>query len=218
MRGALDVHRELLARGVPHEMVRLRRPVLSADDLPASLDLPARSCVAVRCYVAGDCPDAATPATRATAVTTVTPGADGATGGRWVAAMVHAGVVPDPVALLDAVGARSLRAATGAEVNAVTDSAAGLVSPVGLPAEVALLADAALGEAEVLYCATGEGGVALGVRTHDLLRAVGPRVASLSGTPLTEAERAGWDGVVALADVIDLDARTVTRRARRGGR
>ncbi len=213
MRGALDVHRELLTRGVPHEMVRLRRPVLSADDLPASLDLPSTSCVAVRCYIAERRADHRGDRGADRFTTGEAP-----VGERLVAAMVHAGVVPDPAALLDAVGARALRAATASEVNAVTDSAAGLVSPVGLPASVTLLADAALGEAEVLYCATGEGGVALGVRTRDLLVAVAPRVASLSGTPISEAERAGWDGVVALADVIDLDRRAVSRRPRRGAR
>ena len=188
VRGALDVHRDLLAQGVPHEMVRLRRPVLSADDLPASLELPASSCVAVRCYLAD---------------------------GRLLAVMVHAGAVPDPGALLDAVRARALRAATATEVNAATEFAAGLVSPVGLPREAMLLADAALGESDVLYCATGEGGVALGVRTRDLLVAVGARVANLSGSPMDDADRAGWGGVVALADVIDLDRRAVGRRPRR---
>lgn len=199
MRGALDVHRDLLAQDVPHEVVRLRRPVVSADDLPAALDLSAGECVAVRCYVA-----------------------DGGT----VAVLMHAGAVPDPVALLDALGARTARPATAAEVNAATDCAAGLVSPVGLPADVPLLADTALGGAlggdAVVYAPAAEGGVVLAIRTSDLLRATGARRVPLSPRPLASADRAGWDGVLRRAAdddperVIDLDAR-VERRGSPGG-
>lgn len=172
--GALDVHRVLLDAGVPHEVVRLRRPVLSADDLPGALDLPVEQCVAVRCYVAD---------------------------GRTVAVLMHAGSVPDPVALLDALGARSARPATAGEVNAATDCAAGLVSPVGLPDAVLLLADSALGAADVVYTAAAEGGVALGIHVRDLLVSSGARVATLSPRPQPrETARSGWSGV------IDLDA------------
>ncbi len=168
--GALDVHRVLLDAGVPHEVVRLRRSVLSADDLPAALGLPAQECVAVRCYVAD---------------------------GRTVAVLMQAGQVPDPVALLDALGVRSARPATAGEVNAATDCAAGLVSPVGLPADVALLADSALGAADVVYTAAAEGGVALGIHVRDLLVHTGARTTTLSPRPQV---RTGWSGV------IDLDA------------
>ncbi|MCU1690920.1 MAG: hypothetical protein JWM64_11 [Frankiales bacterium] len=167
------MHRALLDAAVPHEVVRLRRPVLSADDLPGALDLAASECVAVRCYVADD---------------------------RTVAVLMHAGEVPDPVALLDALGARSVRPATASEVNAATDCAAGLVSPVGLPADVALLADSALGAADVVYTAAAEGGVALGIHVRDLLVHTGARVATLSPQPQPRADRSGWSGV------IDLDA------------
>ena len=174
MKGALDVHRELLARDVPHEVVRLRSSVAIADDLPRALDVPRTSCVAVRCYV-----------------TDVGP----------VAVAVHAGVVPDPAAVLDALGARTLRAASADEVNAATDYAAGLVSPVCLPPEVPLLADAALGATDVVYCPLGEGGVALGIRTRDLLVASRARVGSLSSLPQA-APLPPWTGG---ARVLDLD-------------
>lgn len=188
---ALDVHRALLARDVPHEVVRLRRSVVSADDLPRALDLPAGQCVAVRCYVAD---------------------------GTAVAVLMHAGEVPDPVALLDALGARTVRTATGAEVNAATDCAAGLVSPVGLPAGLALLADTALAASEVVYTAAAEGGVALGIRTADLLLATGARVVRLSPHRMPLAERGGWHGVLdveadGVATVLDLEARARRRSA-----
>ena len=157
MKSALDVHRELLARDVPHEMVRLPRRAASGDDLPRLLSLP-RGGVTVRCY----------EVTRA----------DGAA---FVAVLVPSGRVPDPATLLDALGALSVSPARADVVNAVTDYAAGLVGPVCLPADVELLADTALGESDVSYCTVGEGQVVLGIRTRDLLVATGARVASLTG-------------------------------------
>ena len=159
MRGALDVHRELLARDVPHEVVRLRSRVATADDLPAALGLE-HGCVAVRCYLverSGRC--------------------------SFAAVLVPAGAVPGPQALLDALSARSVRPARPEQVNATTDYAAGLVCPVGLPADVEVLADSALEQSATSYCALGEGGVALGIRTADLLAAVGARTASLTAPP-----------------------------------
>ena len=171
MKSALDVHRELLARDVPHEMVRLRGRAATADDLPRLLGLP-RGCVAVRCYeVVRD------------------------TGTSFAAVLVPAGRLPQPGALLEALDARSVRAARPDAVNAATDYAAGLVGPVCLPPEVELLADTALGDSDVSYCAVGEAEVVLGIRTRDLLVTTGARAASLTG-PGAGAE---------LADVLDLD-------------
>jgi prolyl-tRNA editing enzyme YbaK/EbsC (Cys-tRNA(Pro) deacylase) len=170
VKSALDVHRALLAAGVEHEMVRLRTAVLRADDLPRALGVPAAACVAVRCY-------------RTT----------GRTGERGLCAvLVRSGDTPDPASLLDALGAVSVRPATGSEVNAATDYAAGLVSPICLPADVPLLADAALGGTEVLYAPTGESGVALGIGTRDLLVASGARVTNLTAQRLVEEDRGGW--------------------------
>lgn len=163
MKGALDVHRELLSRDVPHEMVRLRGRAGSGDDLPRLLGLP-RGCVVVRCY-------------------TVTR--DSGVG--FAAVLVRAGRVPGTAALLTALGARAVAPAPPEVVNAATDYAAGLVSPLCLPARVELLADAALGESDVCYCPTGEAQVVLGIRTRDLLVTTGARVATLTGpAPLSD--------------------------------
>lgn len=156
MLGALDVHRALLAKDVSHEIVRLTRPVVDADHLPAALGLPADVCVAVRVYALSR---AATP---------------------YVAAAVPAGSTADPTLLLHATGAGAVRLAGAAEVNAVTDSASGLVPPVALPADVPLLVDARLGVPPVLYTATGEGWTALGISARDLLLHTGARVATLT--------------------------------------
>src|SRR3954454_7689095 len=94
MKDALDVHRSLLAAEVPHEVVRLPRIVLSADEIPDVLGLPAARCVAVRLYRADD---------------------------RLAAVIVRAGDHPHPGAVLDALGARRLRSAPHELVNEVTD-------------------------------------------------------------------------------------------------
>ena len=157
MKGALDVHRELLSRDVPHEMVRLSGRALTADDLPRLLGLTS-GCVAVRCY---DVVREEGPAI--------------------AAVLVPAGRIPEPVALLDALAARALRPARPDRINAVTDYTAGLVSPICLPSDVELLADTALGESDVCCCPVGEAEVVLAIRTRDLLVSTGARVATLTG-------------------------------------
>ena len=176
MKSALDVHRELLERDVPHEVVRLRSRLLTADDLPRVLAL-SRGCVTVRCYVVERAAGA----------------------GAFAAVLVPSGLAPSPALLLDALDASSAQPATPEQVNEVTDYAAGLVCPVCLPPEVELLADAAVAQDDVCYTALGEGGVALGIRTRDLLAATGARVAALTGAPdAAVGDPAGHPRVVVL--------------------
>ena len=160
MKGALDVHRDLLAADVPHEVVRLPGRLLSADDLPRLLQLE-RGCVAVRCYLV-----------------------ERPAGTSFAAVVVPAGAVPSPGLLLEALDAQSLRPARPEQVNAATDYAAGLVCPAGLPPDVEVLLDTALEQNPTSYCALGEGGVALGIRTSDLVSVTGARrVALTAGAP-----------------------------------
>jgi prolyl-tRNA editing enzyme YbaK/EbsC (Cys-tRNA(Pro) deacylase) len=198
VKSALDVHRTLLADGVAHEMVRLRAPAQTGDDLPRALGVPRESCAVVRCY----------RITRR----------DGTT--HLGAVLLRSGDTPDPASLLDAFAAVSIRPATGAEVNAATDYASSLVSPVCLPADVSLLADAALGSTEVLYAPTGESGVALGIQTRDLLVASGARVTNLTAGRLAERERTDWHLGAGLesddADVLPLDPNRLTGARRTG--
>lgn len=174
MKSALDVHRELLARDVPHEVLRLRGRAPSADDLPRLIGVTS-GCVTVACYVA-----------------------ERPSGPAFVAVLLPSGRVADPAALLDALGASVVRPATAAEVNARTDYAAGLVSPLCLPPDVELLADTALGQSPVCYCAVGEAGVVLGIRTLDLLVATRARAATLTGPAPSRAD----------AQVLDLTRET----------
>ncbi|HET6911696.1 MAG TPA: YbaK/EbsC family protein [Mycobacteriales bacterium] len=152
MLDALDVHRSLLAREVPHEVVRLPRLALSADEIPEIMGLPASRCVAVRMYVADD---------------------------RHVAVIVRAGDLPHPGAVLAAAAARTLRSMRPDFVNQVTDFAAPLVCPVLLPDSVTVLADSCVGHADVVYAPTGDGGTVLGIPTRWLLTASRASVAEL---------------------------------------
>lgn len=179
MRTALDVHRALLTRDVPHEIVRLQRRIAGADELPSALGLR-DGCIAVRLYA-------------------VRPrrGPE-----RLVAVLVPAGAVPEHGALLSALSATAdgseVELAPDALVSAVTRFAPGLVSPVPLPPDVEVLADAAVGATEVVYAPAGEGGVALGVRTRDLLVAVGARAAALTSARVPAPASQ-------YADILDLD-------------
>lgn len=152
MLDALDVHRTLLAREVPHEVVRLPRVALSADEIPEIMGLPASRCVTVRMYVGDDRP---------------------------VAVIMRAGDVPHPGAVLAAMGARSLRSMSPDVVNTVTDFAAPLVCPVLLPSSVMVLADSCVGHADVVYAPTGDGGTVLGIPSRWLFTASRASVAEL---------------------------------------
>src|SRR3954452_13501181 len=161
MKDALAIHRDLLARGVPHEIVRLRRIILTADELPEALGLPPSQCVAVRVYEAD---------------------------GELVAVCVPAGATPAPSALLQATGARRIGVAPVDRINAETDFAGGLVAPLLMPDGVPVFADASLSAREVLYTPTGESGTALGIHSRDLLTVSGARVAGLLTPTLVDLE------------------------------
>lgn len=152
MRGPVDLSRELLGAEVLHEIVHLRRRIDDAVELPEVLDVPESSCLAVRLYDAG---------------------------AGLLAALVPAGTVPATSALARAAGARAVRLTDPARVSAVTDCHPALVPPIGLPAAVRVVADAALARQEVVYTPTGDGSTALKIRALDLLSLTGAVVARL---------------------------------------
>jgi Cys-tRNA(Pro)/Cys-tRNA(Cys) deacylase len=159
MKTALDLHRELLSRDIPHEIVRLPYAVSSVADLPDALGVPADQCMAVRVFVADD---------------------------RLVAFGLGVGRQPQLDSLLLAADCLTLRMATGQEVSAATDFPAGLVPPLPLPPGMPLFVDAQLGQHDVLYTASGEQGTALGIRTAELLVASRARVAPLTTPSLAD--------------------------------
>jgi hypothetical protein len=96
VKGPLDIHRDLLAAGVPHEIVRLPRSIAGADELPDVLELPAGSCVSVRMYDAD---------------------------GELYALAVPASAPTRPTTLARALGVPAIRPAAVDDVNVLTDSA-----------------------------------------------------------------------------------------------
>lgn len=155
MKGALDLHRALLGADVPHEIIRLGRAVLSAADIPAALGLPAASCLAVQLIASTD------PA------------------GTAAALIRSVDTELEMSAVLRRVQARAVRLLPAAEVSEVTGFYAGLVSPVCLPAEMAVYADHRVSRPDVVYTPTGDTGTVLGIRSRDLLAFTGARLAAL---------------------------------------
>lgn len=160
MNGALDIHRELLGRDIRHEIIRLPRVILQADELADLLGVDPDQVVTVRLFVADD---------------------------QVIAVAVPSGRWPVTRSVLRATGARTLRDATAQEINESTRYAAGLVSPLLLPLDLPLFVDARLGRHDLLYTATGESGTALAIPTADLLVTSGARVADLTGVSLADS-------------------------------
>ncbi len=158
MKGPLDIHRDLLARDVPHEIVRLPRPVLHAAELPDVLDMPPAQCLVVSMFDAGT---------------------------ELVATITTAGRLPSLSQVRAAVGRPSLAPASALRVNAITDYAASLVAPLLLPSSVTLLADSSVTTADVVYAPTGDCGTALGIAATHLLAVNGAAVGDLSGADPT---------------------------------
>lgn len=158
MKGALDLSRALLARNVPHEIVRLPRIILSAAELPEVLGLPADRCVITLPYEVQD---------------------------RLVVAAGLGSAPPETDAVRQAVGDPRVQPARVDLVNARTDYAARLVAPLLLPPDVELLIDPALAAADVVYTTTGDAGTALGIRAADLLAESSVRVCPLT-TPAVQ--------------------------------
>ncbi|MEV5573641.1 YbaK/EbsC family protein [Spirillospora sp. NPDC052269] len=151
MKDALTIHRALLGGETRHEIVRLPFGIATADELPEALGLPAERCLVTRVYACEA----------------------GYHGERFLAgALVFAGRQPLQDAVRREVGARQARPARADTVNAVTEYAAGLVSPLLLPPSMPLLIDRRVLEArspdDVVYTPTGEPSTALGIRLADL--------------------------------------------------
>lgn len=148
MLGPLDVHRHLLTRDVPHEIVRLRRVAQTADHLPEVLGLPESRCVTARVYeaLAGSTPFLAV-------------------------VLCHACSEPDLRTLRRVLGTPSVHPAHPDLVNAQTGYMASHVAPALLPEDaiVCVAEEITHHDEEVVYTATGDGGTVLGIRLRDLL-------------------------------------------------
>jgi Cys-tRNA(Pro)/Cys-tRNA(Cys) deacylase len=146
MKDALSIHHLLLERQTTHEIVRLPRPITSADELPEVLGLPARRCLCTRVY-----------AHRVLAT------------GSLAAVIVAAGTWPSPDVVAGALDVLTVWPAPDDLVNEATDYAADLVAPLMLPSDITMLVDQRVACVDdVVYTATGEACTALGIHTLDL--------------------------------------------------
>lgn len=153
MKDALSIHRLLLEHQTTHEIVRLPRPITTADELPEVLGLPARRCLSTRVF-----------AHRVLDHHHLT------------AVIVTAGTRPSPTAVAGALGVLAVAPARPDLINSITDYAADLVAPLMLPGEVTVLVDQqAAGLDDVVYTPTGEPCTALGIHTIDLFALCDPK-------------------------------------------
>ncbi|GAA2375541.1 YbaK/EbsC family protein [Nonomuraea africana] len=148
MKDALAIHRWLLAHQVHHEIVRLPRPMTCAEELPSTISVAPERCVAVTVFE-----------TR------------GRLGREVVAVVSTVAHPPTPGQVGRLLGVRSVRPAPAFVINAATDYAAGLVSPLLLPHELPLLVDDRIpNDGGPLFTPTGERRTALRLHSLDLLR------------------------------------------------
>jgi hypothetical protein len=178
MKDALAIHRMLLEREAPHEIVRLPRAIANADELHEVLRMPAVRCLATRVY-------SVQPVLRPTVPR----------GFRTMAAMVNqAGAGGTPEAVRSALGARSVRQASADIINKTTDYAAELVAPLLLPQAMPLFIDEAIVEAlgadDIVYTATGEPRIALAIPVFDLLAITGAKPVKAEATG--DTPNAAW--------------------------
>jgi len=142
VKGPLDIHRQLLAGDVPHEVVQLPRRISTAEELPDALDVLPQTCDVVHLLYADDTP--------------------------W-AVVLGAGATWSPIRLSRALRATRLRRAHPAETSVVTDYTPSLVSPLALPPSLSLLVDADFAAQDVIWVPTGETATAVRIRARDLL-------------------------------------------------
>ncbi len=170
MKDALAIHRWLLAHQVHHEILRLPRSLSGAEDLPETLGVPPETCVSVAVFEA-----------------VYAFGTERVTEPAAVVSSVARPVAPETVASV--LGAVEARPAPAFAVNAVTDYAAGLVSPLLLPEELTVLVDQRLFDTlkadDAVYTPTGERATALRLKARDLLAMTAGKPAELRRGPLS---------------------------------
>jgi Cys-tRNA(Pro)/Cys-tRNA(Cys) deacylase len=156
MRTSVDVHNFLLERDIPHEMVslpgRLRSPGRMAR-IAAVLGLPPEQVGKV----------------------IVLQGSKG-----LVAVLVPADREADLRRVAVAAPSPSLEELTSNRVADLTEYFSEAIPPVGLPNGTRALLDRAMADQEILYFAGGDATTLLKIRSDDLLRASGAKVARVS--------------------------------------
>ncbi|TDD09583.1 aminoacyl-tRNA deacylase [Nonomuraea diastatica] len=163
MKDALAIHRWLLAHQVHHEIVRLPRPMTSAEELPKMVSAAPERCLMVTVF------DVATRVGREVVIAVTSPVA----------------LPPRPGAVGGLLAARQVRYAPAHVVNAATDYADGLVCPLLLTESLPVFIDDRLRVDEgPVFLPIGERHTALSLRAVDLLTLLPGKLADLRGTRL----------------------------------
>ncbi|WP_111167126.1 YbaK/EbsC family protein [Spongiactinospora gelatinilytica] len=154
MKDALAIHRWLLAHQVHHEIVRLPRALTCAGELPEIMHADAAHCLEVTVFEV-----------------------DTRVGLDPVAVLSSVATPPRPAMVGTLLGARKVSPAPAFIVNSATRYAAGLVCPLLLPDDLALLIDERLHRElpgdTLVHTPTGERRTALSLRARDLLTLAG---------------------------------------------
>jgi prolyl-tRNA editing enzyme YbaK/EbsC (Cys-tRNA(Pro) deacylase) len=153
MRSCSDVHNYLLEQGVAHEIVHL--PALSGTARRAAglLGVSRREVVTSLVFETDRGP---------------------------VVCLVPGNAHVDRARLKAELGCRDATPATAAQVVALTGYRPGAMPPCGLAADLPIFADPAILELPVVYCGGGTTTTMLKIRSADLLRVLGARVAAIA--------------------------------------
>ncbi len=153
MRGTVEVHKYLVERAVPHEFYRLERPLRRIDEAAAVLGLDPSIVVTAELF------DSL---------------------GSLVLALTPASACASAADVARAVGLSRARPLSKTRTSAMTGYLPEWLPPVGHERPSRAVLDEDLLDAGVVYCAGGDPGVMLILRSSDLVRATSALVAPLA--------------------------------------
>ena len=149
MRSGDDVHDELAAKDIPHEILHLPSSSKTAQLAAEALGVDVGDVVKSLLFMLDD--------------------------ERPVLALVTGDATVDADALAREAGAAQVRLARGREVRELTGYAPGAVSPCALATQIPVVADPGVFAPEVVYCGGGTTSTMLRIRSADLAALLRPR-------------------------------------------
>lgn len=155
MRSSVEVHNALVERDVPHEILSTRGRMRAPERFSVLLGLPPQDVAKVVVLESDAGP---------------------------VAAVVPAGLEPDPSLVAAALGLGPVAAASPTRASELSGYLMEAMPPAGLPRGFRVVIDRSLDRDAVLYFPGGEPQGILKVRGHDLIAGVGARVADIART------------------------------------
>jgi Cys-tRNA(Pro) deacylase len=150
VRSSDDVHDDLTARGVPHEIVELPSSSRTAQLAAEALGVGVAEVVKSLVFMLDD--------------------------ERPLLALVSGDATVDVAALARETGASDVRLARAREVREVTGYRPGAVPPCALATDTPVVVDPGVFASEVVYCGGGTTTTMLSIRSDDLAGVLEPRV------------------------------------------